>query len=172
MLYRDGNFILVNMNIAKAVVTDKRGVYLKGFNFLEIIELPDKERSDKEIFGFGMDRAGNMLFTIPVLFKAYIVSPEGMMTASFGKAGSAPGMFGVVSGIDVDDLGNYLVVERLRSVVMVFDKNFQFLKEFGYRGTRPENLIQPNDLVVGNAGKLYVNQVRDRGVSVFSLASD
>jgi hypothetical protein len=41
--------------------------------------------------------------------------------------------------------------------------------EFGYRGNKSENLIGANDLAVGNAGKLYVTQVRNRGVSVFSL---
>ena len=71
-----------------------------------------------------------------------------------------------------DDQGNYLVVERLRSVVMVFDKEFRFLKEFGYRGDKPGNLIRPNELAMGNAGKLYVTQLRNRGVSVFSITSD
>jgi hypothetical protein len=172
MVYRDGSFFLVNMNEARAIRTDKKGVFQRGYDFLKIIELPEKDRSDKELFGFSIDPAGNLLFTIPVLFKAYVVSPEGKMVASFGKAGSAPGMFGVVSGIAMDDLGNYIVVERLRSVVMVFDKEFRFLQEFGYRGTKPANLIQPNDLVVGNTGKLYVTQVRERGVSVFTLVSD
>jgi hypothetical protein len=77
-----------------------------------------------------------------------------------------------VSGIVADDLGNYLVVERLRSVVMVFNKEFLFVKEFGYRGTKAENLVGPNDLALGNSGRLYVTQLRNRGVSVFSLTSD
>jgi hypothetical protein len=81
-------------------------------------------------------------------------------------------LFGNVSGIAKDDKGNYLVVERFRSVVMVFDKEFRFLKEFGYRGSKPENLARPNDVAVGNAGKIFVTQVRDRGVSVFHLATD
>ena len=88
-----------------------------------------------------------------MLFKAFVVSPDGKVTASFGKAGSAPGLFGIVGGIAKDDQGNYLVVERLRSVVMVFDKEFRFLKEFGYRGDKPGNLIRPNEVAVGNAGK-------------------
>ena len=172
MFYRDGKFILVSLNEAKAVVTDEKGVFLRGYDFLKIIDLPEKDRSEKEIFGIAIDPAGNLLFTIPVLFKAYVVSPEGAMVGSFGKAGSAPGHFGVVSGIAMDDRGNYLVVERLRGVVMVFDKEFRFLKEFGYRGTKPGNLVQPSDLAVGNTGKLYVTQARSRGISVFSLAVD
>jgi hypothetical protein len=77
-----------------------------------------------------------------------------------------------VSGIAKDDQENYLVVERLRSVVMVFDKNFGFLKEFGYRGGKPGNLIRPSEVAAGNAGKLYVTQLMNRGVSVFSVTSN
>ena len=170
--YRDGGFFLVSKIGMQAVVTDKKGVFRKGYDFAKILEIPEKDRPDTEISGFSLDRAGNMLFTVTVLFKAYVISPEGKVAATFGKAGSAPGMFGVVGGIAADDLGNYLVVERLRSVVMVFDKEFQFLKEFGYRGNRPGNLIRPNDLTVGNSGRLYVTQLRDRGVSVFSVSSN
>jgi len=169
MMYRDGNIFLVNLAQGKAVVTDNKGVYRRGYDLLKIINIPEKEREDKELFGFSMDRAGNMLFTVAVLFKAYVVSPEGTMVASFGKAGSAPGTFGVVSGIAADDLGNYLVVERLRSVVMVFDKEFRFLTEFGYRGLRPSNLMVPNDMAVDAANNIYVTQLRRRGVSVFNL---
>jgi hypothetical protein len=81
-------------------------------------------------------------------------------------------LFGHVKGIARDDMGNYLVVERLRAVVMVFDKEFRFLKEFGYRGSKPENLIWPSDVAVGNSGKYFVTQVMNRGVSVFHLATD
>jgi hypothetical protein len=156
----------------RVVVTDRNGVFLKGYDLADILKIPEEDRPNTEIFGFNLDTEGNMLFTVTVLFKAYVVSPDGKIAASFGKAGSAPGLFGHVSGIAKDDMGNYLVVERLRSVVMVFDKEFRFLKEFGYRGSKPENLTRPTDVAVGNAGKLFVTQVRDRGVSVFHLATD
>jgi len=154
------------------VVTDRKGAFRKGYNLADIIEIPEKDRPDTEIFGFSLDRAGNMLFTVPVLPKAFVVTPDGKVAGSFGKAGSAPGLFGIVSGIVADDQGNYLVVERLRSVVMIFDKEFRFLKEFGYRGDKPGNLIRPSELALGNSGKLYVTQLRNRGVSVFSITSD
>lgn len=172
MFYRNGNFLFLNSSGMQVVVTDRKGVFLKGYDLADILEIPVKDRPNTEIFGFNLDSEGNMLFTVTVLFKAYVVSADGKIAASFGKAGSAPGLFGHVSGIAKDDMGNYLVVERLRSVVMVFDKEFRFLKEFGYRGSKPENLIRPTDVAVGNAGKLFVTQVRDRGVSVFQLATD
>ena len=68
-----------------------------------------------------------------------------------------------MSGIAKDDQGNYLVVERLRSVVMVFDKEFRFLQEFGYRGDKPGNLIRPNEVAVGNAGKTLRHPGKEPG---------
>ena len=172
MFYRDGKFLLLNSSDMRVVVTDRNGRFLKGYDLADILEIPEKERPNTEIFGFNLDSAGNMLFTVPVLFKAYIVTPDGNVAGSFGKAGSSPGRFGVISGIARDDQGNYLVVERLRSVVMVFSQEFQFLKEFGYRGDKPGNLIRPNQVEMGNGGKIFVTQVRNRGVSVFYVTTD
>ncbi|MBI5576041.1 MAG: hypothetical protein HY896_06715 [Deltaproteobacteria bacterium] len=171
MFMRGGELLLVSTSRMQAIVTDRNGKFQKGYDFGRIVDVPEKDRLTTEIFGFSVDRSGNMLFTVAVHFKAYVVSPEGKLIVSFGKSGSAPGMFGVISGIAVDDEGNYLVVERLRSVVMVFDREFRFVQEFGYRGEKPWNLIRPNEVAVGNSGKLYVTQLRNRGVSVFSLSS-
>jgi hypothetical protein len=172
MFYRNGNFFFLSSSGMRVVVTDRNGLFLKGYDLADILEIPEKDRPNTEIFGFTLDSEGNMLFTVPVLFKAYVVSPNGKVAGAFGKSGSAPGLFGIVSGIAKDDKGNFYVVERLRSVVMVFDKEFRFLKEFGYRGDKPGNLIRPNELAMGNSGKLYVTQVRSRGVSVFQVTTD
>lgn len=168
VIYRDGGFVFVNLTQLLAVQTDKKGVFRKGFNFADLLEIPEKDRPNTEIFGFSVDGRGNMLFTIPVLFQAFRVSPEGKVS-SFGKGGSAPGMFGVVSGIVADDHGNYLVSDSQRNVVMIFDPAFRFITEFGYYGTKPQNLVRPRDIALGNSGKLYIVQLGNRGVSVFSV---
>jgi hypothetical protein len=74
-----------------------------------------------------------------------------------------------VGGIVADERGNYYVADRLRCVVLIFDKDFRFQKEFGYRGANPENLIGPRNLVLDTGGRLYVSQLRSRGVSVFKI---
>src|SRR6185503_10591293 len=104
-------------------------------------------------------------------FRAYAVSPEGEVT-SFGKVGGAPGQFGVVSGIARDDQGRVFVADKLRSVVMVFDKSLRFVTEFGFLGLGADNLVRPDQLVLGEGGKLYVTQLYNRGVAVFSLAPE
>jgi hypothetical protein len=52
---------------------------------------------------------------------------------------------------------------------MVFDKDFNFQMQFGYRGNERSNLNVPLQVVVMN-DKLFVNQARSRGVSVFLIA--
>ena len=166
--YREGRIYLLDPNSMRIVVTDENGIFEKGYDVFAILKIKDKNRGDTMIDGFSLDPEGNMLFTIPVLFSAYTLSPEGKIR-SFGVPGSAPGRFGIVGGIVADDRGNYYVADRLKCAVLIFDKNFEFQKEFGYRGLRPENLIGPKDLAVDNQGRLYVSQLRNRGVSVFKI---
>ena len=91
----------------------------------------------------------------------------------FGKRGSAPGRFGVVTGIAVDRDGNILVVDKLRCVVMIFEHtNFALLKEFGNRGFRPGNLIGPDDILIDSQNRAYVSSLRKRGISVYQLTSN
>lgn len=169
IFYREGRFILVSRIQMMAVETDRNGVYRKGYNFADLLEIPEEDRPNTQIFGFSVDGQGNMLFTVPTLFQAFRVSPEGDVS-SFGKGGSAPGLFGVVSGIVSDDQGNILVSDSQRNVVMVFDPKFQFVMEFGYYGSKPQNLVRPRDIAMGNDGKLYIVQLGQRGISVFSVA--
>jgi hypothetical protein len=136
-----------------------------------MIDLPLEERPVTKMSGFNLDESGNMLFTVPVLFAAFVVSPHGELR-SFGKVGSGPGMFGIVSDIVSDGHGNYLVADKLRSVVMIFDESFGFLEEFGYLTTRPDGLIRPSSLAVSGSGRLYVTQMRNNGISVFDLGSE
>lgn len=170
MIYRNNRFFLVGMAQMKGVVTDNRGVFERGYDFGTML-VDEKERADAEFFGFTVDDEGSFFFTAPTLFKVFKVSPDGT-TASFGKPGGAPGLFGVISGIAVDSRGNIFVSDKLKSVVMVFDKGFRFLSQFGDRGTRPGNLVGPTDLAVDGSGRLYVTQLQNRGVSVFSLNYD
>jgi DNA-binding beta-propeller fold protein YncE len=74
-----------------------------------------------------------------------------------------------VGGIVVDDLGYYYVADRLKSAVIVFDRDLRFQTEFGFRGFKPDNLMGPKNLALDAEGRLYVSQLRSRGVSVFKI---
>ncbi len=168
MAYREGRLYLLDSISMKIAVTETNGFFLKGYDVGSMLGGEEKKRVESVIDGFSVDREGNVLFTIPVFFSAYRLSPDGKVR-SFGGRGSGPGGFGIVGGIVADDRGNYYVADRLKSVILIFDKDFRFQKEFGYRGMNPGNLIGPKSLVLDNLGRLYVSQLRSRGVSVFKI---
>ncbi len=157
-------------NFMKVAVTGPDGVFTTGYDLAAILGFDDKKRRDSGIVGFNLDRQGNMLFTVPVYFSAYIVSPDKKVQA-FGNRGSSPGKFNVVSGIAADDNGNIYVTDTLRCVVMIFDKELNFRTEFGFRGLEPGNLIAPMELAVNN-DRVYVAQTRSRGVSVYRVFAE
>ena len=169
MIYREGLLYLASLGSMRVLVTDVEGNFKAVYDIASIIGLEEDERADTGIVGFNVDREGNMLFTVPAIARAYVVSPD-RTVRSFGKRGSAPGRFGIPAGIVADAAGHYLVADTLRCVVMVFDKDFGFLTEFGFRGTGPGNLIGPRELAVDNGSRIYVSQLRRRGISVFQIS--
>jgi hypothetical protein len=168
ILWNNGLLYLVDLDWLKVAVFDGSGRYMRGYMIEDILGLEGQQADESSMFGFTVDREGNLLFTIPVSFSAYRVSPDGEV-ASFGEPGSSPGQFSVVSGIAVDDRGNVFLTDRRRSVVMVYSPELKFLYEFGYRGFGPGNLIIPDDIVLDQNNKLYVAQMRKRGVKVYRV---
>jgi hypothetical protein len=168
MVYQGGHFYLENHGDMRIVVIDHEGNFKRGYDLIPLLELEEKDRGNMEIVGFSVDKEGNVLFTVPVLFIAGVLFPDGKM-AQFGRPGSTAGKFNVIAGIARDNKGNYLVVDKLKCAIMVFDKNFNFITQFGYRGLKPGNLIVPEEIVIDNNDRAYVTQSRKRGVSVFRL---
>jgi DNA-binding beta-propeller fold protein YncE len=171
IIFKKGRLYLVDKILMKVAVTDMSGVYLDGYDLAALLRFDEKKRANTGIVGFNVDKDGNIFFTIPTIFQAFKLSPDGKITA-FGQRGSAPGKFNIVGSIASDDKGYLYLTDTLRCVVMVFDKDFKFLKEFGYRGFWPENLIAPMELTVDNRGRIYVSQSASRGVSVFQVKID
>ncbi len=166
--YCDGRIYLADLGGMRIMVTDATGKFEKFFDVAALLNEPDK-RQDLGLKGFNIDRRGNILFTVQPLFHGYVLSLEGKLQ-EFGKRGSGPGRFNVVSGIAADEKGNLYVTDILKSAVLVFDSEFRFIKEFGGRGRRPGNLAAPIEVEVGN-GKIFVSQYGRRGVSVFKVES-
>ncbi|WP_242343192.1 NHL repeat-containing protein [Anaeromyxobacter terrae] len=159
-----GRTYIADKGSMRVLVTDDQGTTVATYELKDLLKF-DKRHKDDAMSGFNVDRDGSMLVTVAPMFQAFVVSPKGDVRA-FGTHGSAPGKFNIVGGIATDEKGNYLVTDILRAVVMVFDREFQFLGEFGYRGDEPDNLVGPLDLVAAN-GKVFVAQSANRGVKVF-----
>jgi DNA-binding beta-propeller fold protein YncE len=171
LVYRNGLVYLVDPKYMRVIVTDDIGGFIRGYNIRPLLDAgAEKNKLEgAEFGGFNVDGQGNILFTIPEIFLAFILSPDGEIK-NFGSAGSAPGKFSLIGGITSDDLGYIYVADRGKNVIIVFDKELQFQVEFGYRGARPENLIGPENLgFQSRGGMLYVSQLRNRGISVFRM---
>lgn len=168
MILQEGNLYLADLNRMKVVVTDINGGFKDAYDLAAILEITEQQRTDSGLGGFNVDKEGNIFFTVPVFFRAYKLSPDRNLL-DFGKKGSGPGRFSVISGIVTDDKGYIYVADKLRCVVMIFDKNFNFQNEFGYRGLRPGRLIAPSDIAMDGKSRLYVTQMRKRGISVFQI---
>jgi hypothetical protein len=160
---------LADKGAMKVLVLEADGTYVASFDVAKVLDVADK-RGDYGIRGFNVDKDGNVLFTVQPLFKAYVLSPAGVLRG-FGDRGSAPGKFNVVGGIARDDQGYLYVTDILKSAVLVFDPDLRFVKEFGYRGSRPSNLAAPVDVVTAG-GRIYVAQNARRGVSVFKVSTE
>jgi len=168
LILRGEKLYLADSNKMKVVVIDINGVFKNGYDLAAILELTEQQRIDSGLGGFGVDNEGNIFFTIPVFFRAYKLTPDRQVT-DFGKKGSGPGRFSVIAGIVPDDKGYIYIADKLRCVVMIFDKDFTFQNEFGFRGLRPGRLIVPTNLEIDAKGRLYVTQMRKRGISVFQI---
>ena len=175
--YRNGHFYLLDSGASSVIVISKDGTFKQGrelapeFDKMADEQDPEKKKSlDLNINGFSIGVDGRLYFTVPTLFSAFRLNPDGSLDV-FGTSGSGPGKFGVVSGIVADDQGNIYVADRLRSVVMIFDHKFVFQGEFGYRGDRPEDMIVPDDLVLDQAGsRIFVSQAANKGVGVYKIS--
>jgi len=165
-----GRIVLVSMSDSRALVADRSGAFRRAYDLAGLAGIADADRRKHGLAGFGIGPGGDMLFTIPTLFRAFDLSPEGALR-TFGRPGSVAGTFGVIAGIAADNWGHVLVADMLRGVVMVFDRDLEFVSEFGVGADDRGGLVRPADLAVGPSGKVYVTQTRDRGVAVFRLES-
>jgi hypothetical protein len=147
------------------------GSFLRELDLADLAGVESKDRENTGIRGFDVDPSGSVIFSIPTLFRVYVVAADGT-TRAFGKVGSAAGNFGIVADVASDRNGHIIVSDRLRNVVMVFDEDFGFVREFGQNGNVKSRVNWPGGLAVGTAGKLYVSQLGNRGIAVFAMSPE
>jgi DNA-binding beta-propeller fold protein YncE len=162
-----GRLYLVDPGAMRVVIADQDGTVVATRDFAGTVETDGGEVEG--MTGFGVAADGTMLFTVATAFTAVIVPPSGTPRA-FGSKGSSPGRFNIVGGIARDEEGRVFVADTLRSVVMAFGRNLEFLGEFGYRGESAGSLVGPKDLVAAK-GMVFVAQNASRGVSAFRVRS-
>jgi hypothetical protein len=168
LFYRDHRLLLVDRAAFRAFVVDLSGAVQQSWDLETLAGIPEKQRGRNDMGGVNLDRKGTLLFTVPTLAKAFVLPFDGKPRV-FGRAGSAPGSFGLPAGIAADEAGRLYVADKARGVVLIFDAHLEFVAEFG-GDSGVSGLSHPSDLLYDD-GKLYVTQSRDRGVSVFRVAA-
>lgn len=151
------------------VVCNQKGEEQQIYDIAARLEMTDAQRDDAGLTGFNVTPQGEILFTVATEFLAGRIALDGAMR-TFGSKGSTPGKFNIVGGIAADDAGNIYVAETLRCTIIVFDGLGRFLQQISQRGETPDKLIGPDEITVLN-DRIYVSQMRARGVSVFRIAA-
>jgi len=188
MLSLNGLIYLASSSRLMIVVVNEEGSYQRSYNIMSLLQKQESgewegaknkkslrkrgmDEVEYEIGDFSTDREGNIFFTLPVVGSAYKLTPDLQLTL-ISKRGSGPGKFGIPNAIITDAKGNYLVSDILKSVVMVFDKDLNYIGSFGGRNNGQESLIVPRGLVMDENNRLYVSQTDVLGVSVFQFTYD
>jgi hypothetical protein len=164
--YAQGRIYLVATGAMQVLVLGADGSYVAAIDLRERLALTDRE-TETELNGFDVDTDGSMLFVVATLFKAFVVSLDGNVR-SWGRSGGAPGKFNIVAGIGADAT-RYFVLDALKNAVIVFDKKFNFLGEFGGFGKKPGQLYGATTMAVGG-GRVYVAQMGGRGIAVYQVS--
>lgn len=164
--WAQGHVYLADLAGMRVVVLGMDGAFVAFHDLAKLCDVADK-RVDNGVKGLRVAENGDILFTVQPMFRAFVLSPDGVLR-SFGVKGSAPGKFNIVSGIARDERGYYYVTDILKSAVLVFDKEFRWVKEFGYRSAKPGGIFAPVDVAAGD-GKVFVSQFAKKGVSVFEV---
>ncbi len=68
----------------------------------------------------------------------------------------SPIKIGVPRGITLDKKGNVIVIDALRSKILIITPQGKLLKELGSRGSKEAEFNFPNDIAVRPDGALYV----------------
>jgi hypothetical protein len=168
MVHANGLIYLASRQAMRVLVVDPSGAVVASHDLAERLGFDEEKKNDTGLSGFNVDRHGNLLFTIASLFKAYVAPPVGEVR-SFGKPGGAPGRFNIANGIAADERGNLYVADTLKGAVIAFDKDFNFLGEFGATGPRSGGLRRPKAIVAGD-GRVVVAQSAG-GVVVYRVVA-
>jgi len=114
--------------------------------------------------GITTDREGYIYVTDTVQDRAIVYKRDGKFSHAIGDSHQ----FERPGGIAVNDtLGRIYVVDIKRHHIQVFNKNGQFLFEFGKRGNADGEFNFPINIYIDKYGEIYVNDSANFRVQIF-----
>ena len=134
--WAQGTIYLADLAGMRVVVLDMDGRFVAYHDLAKLCDVAEK-RADNGIKGFRVAPDGDILFTVQPLFRAFVLCSRDGTLLSFGVEEAPPASSTSSPASPRDERGYYYVADILKSAVLVFDKNFRWVKEFGYRGAKP-----------------------------------
>ncbi|MBI4830567.1 MAG: hypothetical protein HY801_03230, partial [Candidatus Lindowbacteria bacterium] len=86
--------------------------------------------------------------------------------------GGGPGKLAFPVDVVVDKSGRYLVLDKQRHCVSVYDRDGVYLTEFGGFGRGKGWLYFPSNLEIDRYGRIYVSQIFGSKVQVLKLKEE
>ena len=115
---------------------------------------------------------GKFLLPVPTLGKIYIYSSDGALIKILGYSGSRTGemTFPIRAVLTPDS--SILVLDKHRHNVLCFNRNYDFIGEFGGRGFNPGWFYHPTLLAIDAEEQIYVGQVFANRIQICHLPEE
>jgi len=164
------------------IAVSKRGkeIYVTGNNNHHILVYSDKGKFIREWGGRGT-RKGKFRYPATMInlnrrqkvivdalnARVQIITNKGKFVRQFGSLGVVAGKFYRPKGVAKDEEGNLYVSDSYMELIQVFDSSGEFLHILGKSG-KIRRFSAPSGIAIYD-NKLYVTEVLDSKISVFSL---
>lgn len=140
---------------------------LYGFSFAHVV------RIDKDDNIWCVDEGANMVIKFSPAGEVLLVLGRKPESVEAGAAGDPPRppraeWFNRPTDVAWDAQGNIFVSDGYgNSRVAKFDKDGNFIKAWGQRGTAPGEFHLPHSLAIDNAGRVYVGDRENKRIQIF-----
>ena len=121
--------------------------------------------------GVALDKDSNIILVDNGTHRVLKFSPHGKQLAAIGSEcvyGNTSGTFNSPNGVAISPKGNIFVCDRFNHRVQVLGPELQFVKEFGERGSGPEQFTNPWDVAFDKQGNVYIADCGNGCVKVFT----
>lgn len=144
------------------------GQYLRGWR------TPEYANGKPCGLSFGID--GNLLVGDTHYFRMLVYTPDGKLLEDRtigGTAGAGPGEFNFVTDAVQDSQGNYYVGEYGEyDRIQKFDRQGNFLFQWGSHGREPGQFVRPQCLVVDENDHIWIADACNHRIQVFDATGD
>ena len=154
--------------LARIQVFDRDGKFLRGWR----TPVSDNGRPT----GLSIDRDGNLIVADTHYFRVLFYTPSGQLLEQRtlgGIAGREPGQFGFITDCVQDSLGNYYVSEYGEfDRIQKFDRDGQFLMQWGGQGAGPGQFRRPQSLALDAHEHLWITDACNHRIQVYDAKGD